>query len=88
MNNFLMKKKLIALNRPEAKQKLYDHGSKRSVDQLTLNDEYITTFGSIKEAVSVTMFPKCYRHIIDCCRGHRKSTAGFHWRYTPESEKI
>lgn len=48
------------------------------VNQYTLEGIYIKTWDSITEA-------QCYynlsNHIVDCCKGRRRSIGGFQWRY-------
>lgn len=58
----------------------------RPVVQLTLNDQYITEFSSIRDAQEALNMPNI--HIGECCRGGRPHAGGFHWRYKDEYEKI
>ena len=58
---------------------------KRSVEQYSLDGKLIRTFGSITDAEKATgaSCPK----ITDCCRGKRKTTHGFIWKYAKEEMK-
>lgn len=55
----------------------------KPVIQLSLNEEFIREFPSIKEAAR-SLNIKSDRDIIRCCRGERKSRAGFKWKYKDE----
>jgi hypothetical protein len=59
---------------------------KRSVYQITLDDKIINTFSSIKEAAEKTKAND--RHISAVCKGKRKTTGGYKWKYVIEDEII
>lgn len=69
----------------EAKRKLsiansYDrNASARSVEQYTLSGEYIASYQCIKEAAEKTGASRA--HICSVCRGTRKQSGGFVWKY-------
>jgi group I intron endonuclease len=49
------------------------------VSQFSLDGAYITTFRNLREASEAT--GALYKSISSCCRGRRKQTEGFIWRY-------
>lgn len=51
----------------------------RAVQQIK-NDIIINTYQSIKEA-QIAMGLKCHSNIVKCCRGVRKHSGGYEWRY-------
>ena len=51
----------------------------KAVKQYSLNQEFIATFKSASEASRITGISKTC--ITRCCRGERKSSAGFIWNY-------
>ena len=55
----------------------------KPVIQLDMNGEFIKEFPSIKEAAR-SVGIKSDRDIIRCCRGERKSRAGYRWKYKEE----
>ena len=55
----------------------------KPVIQLSLNGEFIREFPSIKEAAR-SLNIESDRDIIRCCRGERKSRAGYKWKYKDE----
>jgi hypothetical protein len=56
----------------------------KKVDQYTLDDEYIRTFDSLKEAWLYT--GATIGSIGKVCKGLLKSAGGFKWKYTNEKE--
>ena len=56
----------------------------QSVDQYDMNNNYIKTFPSIKQAEIETGVSN--KHISTVCKGKRKSTGGFIWKYTNSKE--
>jgi hypothetical protein len=54
----------------------------KRVDKLTMDGKFIKTYDSIKSAEEDTGVSN--KHISTVCRGKRKSTGGFKWRYTDE----
>ncbi len=56
-----------------------NYKSKRKVSQYTMNDEYITTYNSIKEAADAT--ESKWQSIQRVCSGQRKSTNNYKWKY-------
>lgn len=52
----------------------------KKVNQYDLNNNYIKTWDSLKEA----QIEFNTTHILDCCKGRRNSTKGFKWRYCDE----
>jgi len=65
------------------KSKLHKPHPKR-VKQYTKNGEYIKTYNSIIEASKLTGAND--RHISCVCKGKRKTTGGFVWKYDIEEE--
>lgn len=57
----------------------------KSVEQYSLDGKYIQTFNSIIEASAKTGASD--RHISCVCKGKRKTTGGFIWKYTEEPDK-
>lgn len=57
---------------------------KRKVHQFTLNGEYIQTFNSLKEASTATNAP--WQAIQRVCKGKRKTTHGYIWKYSYEED--
>ena len=57
--------------------------TKRKVIQLSLNGEYIKEYESISEAENII---GCI-HITDCCKGERKSSGGFMWKYKEDYDE-
>lgn len=55
----------------------------KPVIQLSLSGEFIREFPSIKEAAR-SLNIKSDRDIIRCCKGERKSRAGYKWKYKDE----
>lgn len=55
----------------------------KPVIQLSLSGEFIREFPSIKEAAR-SLNIKSDRDIIRCCKGERKSRAGYKWKYKNE----
>lgn len=55
----------------------------KPVIQLDMNGEFIKEFPSIKDAAR-SIGIKSDRDIIRCCRGERKSRAGYRWKYKEE----
>lgn len=55
---------------------------KRPVKQYDLQGNYIQTFSSIKEAQNIFQ----NYHIGDCCRGQRKTAAGYQWVFSEPKE--
>lgn len=53
---------------------------RRPVEQLSIDGQVIAVFSSITEAARATAHPD-YTKIGLCCRGKRKSTRGFRWRF-------
>lgn len=51
----------------------------KPVLQYLLNEELVNTFPSIKEVERLLGFSNA--HIIECCKGKRKSAYGYIWRY-------
>lgn len=56
-----------------------NYKGKRKVSQYTMNDEYITTYNSIKEAADAT--ESKWQSIQRVCSGQRKSTNNYKWKY-------
>lgn len=76
-----------ALKGRPMKKEIYDKGVAivkillaKPVIQLSLEGEFIREFPSIKEAAR-SLNIKSDRDIIRCCRGERKSRAGYKWIY-------
>ena len=55
-------------------------GHKKSVAQYTIDGLFIKEFVNITEAAKETGAIR--QHISKCCRGERKSTGGYSWKYT------
>lgn len=55
--------------------------NRKSVCQYTLDDEYIQTFSSIKEANIAVGLAENSTNITNVCKGRRKSAGGYHWQY-------
>jgi group I intron endonuclease len=55
-----------------------------SVDQYSLNDEYIRTFKSITEALLFLNKGIKSGHISQCCKNKRKSAYGYKWKYNSQ----
>ena len=60
------------LNKPRGKELKY-----KPVNQYDLNNNYIATYNSLKEATAVTKVS----HIGDVCNGKRKSAGGYKWEW-------
>jgi hypothetical protein len=58
-----------------------NHPKSKKINQYTLNEEYIKTWESIKEAGYILGIS----HIDQVCKGHRKSAGGFKWNYYIEN---
>jgi len=54
-------------------------GHKKRVVQLSLNGEYIKEYINITEAAKATGAIR--QHISKCCKGERKQTGGYRWKY-------
>ena len=62
-------------------QQIAKRNLSKSVNQYTLNGEYIKTFSSITEAAN-NLGNKDYRqHIGKVCKGKRKTAYGYKWKY-------
>ncbi|MBA42676.1 MAG: hypothetical protein CMF62_01530 [Magnetococcales bacterium] len=55
----------------------------KKISQYDLNDNFIKSFNSIKEAEESTGVSN--KHISSVCRGIRKTTGGYKWKYTNEN---
>ena len=62
-------------------KKKENKGSSKSIDKYSMNDEYLETYKSIKDAAEKIGHKSCTVLIRQCCDGDRKSTCGFKWRY-------
>lgn len=51
----------------------------RPVEQYSLAGEFIARYNSAKEAIRKLNLSNA--HISDCCKGKRKSSNGFMWKY-------
>lgn len=76
-----------ALKGRPMKKEIYDKGVAivkvllaKPVIQLSLEGEFIKEYPSIKDAAR-SLNIKSDRDIIRCCRGERKSRAGYKWKY-------
>ena len=59
-----------------------DNGQAISVEQYSMNDEYIQTFDCIADALkSLGKNPRQPGSIIKCCKQKYKSAFGFKWKY-------
>ncbi|HRC81352.1 MAG TPA: NUMOD1 domain-containing DNA-binding protein [Sedimentibacter sp.] len=54
-------------------------GHKKRVVQLSLNGGYIKEYINITEAAKATGAIR--QHISKCCKGERKQTGGYRWKY-------
>lgn len=59
-------------------KKTYFH---KQIKQFTMNEEYIRTFNSIREANIFLNKKLNNSHISACCKGKRKSAFGYIWKY-------
>ena len=55
-------------------------GRSTKIDKLTLKDQYLETYDSIKEAARINAIDSSL--LSKVCKGKRKSAGGFHWRYS------
>ncbi len=55
--------------------------NKKPVCQYTLDNKYVQTFPSIKEANIAVGLAEKSTNIISVCKGKRKSAGGYHWQY-------
>lgn len=62
----------------EHKRKIGD-GNSKPIDMLTIDGDYIRTFPSA-HTVEIELGIN-HSHISQCCRGTRKTTGGYSWRY-------
>lgn len=53
----------------------------KSVDMYTLNDEYIKTYKTIKEACKDNNIKGTGTGISACCKGKQKTSSGYKWKY-------
>lgn len=58
----------------------------KPVAQYTKNGEFITKYDSVIEATKACGFSSDSK-ISECCKGKRKSTGGYQWRYYDENEE-
>ena len=59
----------------------------RAIDQMSLDDEYIRTFETIKEAEDFLCVPGGHSNIVACANGRQKTAYGFKWNYTAKREE-
>lgn len=59
-----------------------NHNTIKSIDQYTLDDEYIATFESAADAMESLGLGRRGGHIVDVCKGRRKQAYGYKWKYT------
>lgn len=57
----------------------YQNTIKRKIEQLTLEGKHVAYFSSIREAGIMTS--SNISKICDCCKGRRKYTNGYKWKY-------
>ena len=63
----------------EHKKKIRENSPSKAVIQLSKDGEFIAEYSSIHEAERQT---ECqHQSICECCKGERKSTGGFIWKY-------
>jgi len=54
----------------------------KKVDQYSLKDEYIKTHNSVRDAAKSLNKPYMASHITKVCKGIRKTTGGYKWKYS------
>lgn len=67
-------------NRPVNNLRLGSIKNRKRVAQLSLNNEYITEYVSVREAGRKTGFNQS--NIVKCCNGKAKQAYGYRWIYT------
>lgn len=58
-----------------------------SIDQYSLNDEYIRTFKSIIQALLFLGIDRKSGHISSCCKNKRKTAYGYKWKYSDKTSE-
>lgn len=58
-----------------------DHIRSKSVDMLSIDNEFIRTFASIKEAERILNIKWISKTISGVCKGKYKTAGGYKWRY-------
>lgn len=73
---------------PPVKSKMIEppkpNGASKPVNQYTMSGEYIKTFDSCRDAERQMGFAKSV--ISKCCTGKSKSSGGYQWKFSEESE--
>lgn len=75
----IYQEKLNRLYKKIEDRKIPKRPTRRKINQLSMNGDYIQTFDSIKEAELALNIGSS--HISAVCQGKRKSTGGFKWEY-------
>lgn len=58
----------------------------RSISQYSLQWEYITTYTTASNAARALGKYHMGSHILDCCRGKRRTSGGFKWKFTDDNQ--
>ena len=77
LSNILKSNNIKVLTSQEQQVKIYGN----LINQYDLNNNYIKTFPSAKEAARFIQKPKGVSHITDVCKGRRKTAYGYIWKY-------
>lgn len=72
-------RKSLGRKHSDEEKKKISEGRKKPIVQLTKDGEYITEFPSGLDAEIETGINR--GHISDCCKGKRKTTGGYMWRF-------